>query len=65
LGSQKSPSAKPIASELGSGDPLNFQLRYVYTIDEFPFPGHEVAEPTYLDIVSERIEPQLLPMCAK
>ena len=59
------PIGKPIASESGSGDPLNFQLRYVYTIDEFPFPGHEVAEPTYLDIINERIEPQLLPMCAK
>ena len=45
-------------------DPLRFELRYVYTIDEFPFRGHELTEPTYEVITSEQLTPAALPACA-
>ena len=45
-------------------EPLSFELRYVYTIDEFPFPGHEVAEPTWHTIASARVPLDRIPVCA-
>jgi len=35
---------------------INLELRYVYTIDEFPLPSHELLEPTSSVISSERLE---------
>lgn len=57
-----SPGAGPEVA--GARDPLRFELRYVYTIDEFPFRGHELAEPTYEVITSEQLTPAALPACA-
>jgi hypothetical protein len=45
-------------------EPLSFELRYVYTIDEFPFRGHELQEPTYESFASARLLPDQLPLCA-
>ena len=63
LGVAEKSIAKPIPSELGSGDPLNFQLRYVYTIDEFPFRRNELPEPTYESFASARLLPDQLEQC--
>lgn len=48
----------------GSDEPVSLELRYVYTIDEFPFRGKELAEPTYQTIASERLTVSKLPACA-
>lgn len=48
-----------------ASDPLSFELRYVYTIDEFPFRGHELVEPTFETIASERVSIDKLPLCSK
>jgi Cytochrome c554 and c-prime len=51
---------------LGPGrldEPLRVELRLVYTIDEFPFPGRALAEPTYATITSRALDWPALSAC--
>ena len=48
---------------LPTAEPLNFELRYVYTIDEFPFRRNELPEPTYESFASARLLPDQLARC--
>jgi hypothetical protein len=43
-------------------EPISLQLRLVYTIDEFPFRGRELAEPTSAPMIDRQIRwPELAP----
>lgn len=57
----------PLA-QLGSAgpatEPLNFELRYVYTIDEFPFHRNQLQEPTYESFARARLLPDQMAQCA-
>ena len=47
-----------------SAEALRLELRLVYTIDEFPFRGHELDAPTFSTIVSTTLAPERLQPCA-
>jgi hypothetical protein len=53
----------PIAPERGSSEPLSLELRLVYTIDEFPFRGRELGEPTFATLFSRQLDWQATPGC--
>jgi hypothetical protein len=44
-------------------DPIRLELRLVYTIDEFPFRGRELSEPTYVPMFSDEVRLSALPEC--
>ena len=52
---------------LGSGaatsDAISLELRLVYTIDEFPFAGRELAEPTWATMARRDLRWRALPHC--
>jgi hypothetical protein len=48
-----------------AGDPVRLELRFVYTIDEFPFRGHELPVPTYATIAAREIDLGSLASCGK
>jgi Cytochrome c554 and c-prime len=43
--------------------PVRLELRLVYTIDEFPFRGRELAEPTFVTMFEDERRPATLPPC--
>ena len=47
----------------GAADPISLQLRLVYTIDEFPFRGRELAEPTWAPMIDRQIRWPELARC--
>jgi len=47
----------------GGDDPVSLELRLVYTIDEFPFRGRELAEPTWATMLERQVRPRALPRC--
>lgn len=44
-------------------EPISLELRLVYTIDEFPFRGRELAEPTWAPMIDRQIRWSALPRC--
>jgi hypothetical protein len=44
-------------------DPIRLELRLVYTIDEFPFRGRQLAEPTYVTMFSDDLRWSTLRPC--
>ena len=46
-----------------SDESIRFELRYVYTIDEFPLPNQQLSEPTFAIIAAETVLPSALPAC--
>jgi hypothetical protein len=53
---------------LGPGradEPVRVELRLVYTIDEFPIPGRELAEPSYGTITARELVWPRLPACGR
>jgi hypothetical protein len=52
--------------ELGgeAGEAVSFEVRYVYTIDEFPTAARALAEPTWASLFAERVRPEELAPCA-
>jgi hypothetical protein len=52
-----------LGSRAGADDPISLQLRLVYTIDEFPFRGRELAEPTWATMLERQVRPRALPRC--
>jgi hypothetical protein len=55
------PMAKTAASP---AEPISLELRLVYTIDEFPFRGRELSEPTYATMIDRQIDWKSTPRCA-
>jgi hypothetical protein len=54
----------PIArSRSTTGEPLSLELRLVYTIDEFPFRGRELAEPTFATMLARELDWTSMPRC--
>jgi hypothetical protein len=53
----------PIAPARGSAEPLSLELRLVYTIDEFPFRGRELAEPTFATMFARQLDWASTPGC--
>ncbi len=43
--------------------PISLELRLVYTIDEFPFRGRELAEPTWATMLTREVTWAKLPRC--
>ena len=43
--------------------PLSLELRLVYTIDEFPFRGRELGEPTWATMLTREVSWATLPAC--
>jgi hypothetical protein len=55
----------PIArSAPAPGEAISLELRLVYTIDEFPFKGRELAEPTFATMIERALDWQATPRCA-
>lgn len=52
-------------AELGGDpdEPINLELRYVYTIDEFPVPAKALPVPTWVTVSSERVGVRELRAC--
>jgi hypothetical protein len=46
-------------------DPISLELRLVYTIDEFPFRGRELAEPTWAPMAARQIAWTAVKRCAR
>jgi hypothetical protein len=46
-----------------STEPLSLELRLVYTIDEFPFRGRELAEPTFATMLARELDWRTTPRC--
>jgi hypothetical protein len=46
-----------------AGEPVRLELRLVYTIDEFPFRGREVAEATSVTMFSDEVRVTSVPDC--
>ena len=46
-----------------STTPLSLELRLVYTIDEFPFRGRELGEPTWATMLAREVSWATLPAC--
>jgi hypothetical protein len=46
-----------------SAEPISLELRLVYTIDEFPFRGRELAEPTYATMIERQVDWKTTPRC--
>jgi hypothetical protein len=44
-------------------DPIHLALRLVYTIDEFPFRGRELADATYVTMFEDERAWAALPRC--
>jgi hypothetical protein len=55
------PVAKAAAA---SAEPISLELRLVYTIDEFPFKGRELAEPTFATMIARELDWRATPRCA-
>jgi hypothetical protein len=55
------PLAKAAAAP---AEPISLELRLVYTIDEFPFRGRELAEPTYATMFARDLDWKTTPRCA-
>jgi hypothetical protein len=46
-----------------SAEPISLELRLVYTIDEFPFRGRELAAPTFATMIARELDWQATPRC--
>jgi len=46
-----------------AADPISLELRLVYTIDEFPLRGRELAEPTYATMIERELDWRTTPRC--
>ena len=46
-----------------AAEPISIELRLVYTIDEIPFRGRELAEPTYARVVTLEVPWPSVPAC--
>ena len=56
----------PLAnSAAASAEPISLELRLVYTIDEFPFKGRELAEPTFATMIARELDWRATPRCAR
>ncbi len=54
----------PLAALGGdAGAPIRVELRLVYTIDEFPFRGRELAAPTFVTMFEDELRLAALPLC--
>ena len=51
-------------SATASAEPISLELRLVYTIDEFPFKGRELAEPTFATMIARELDWRATPRCA-
>jgi hypothetical protein len=49
----------------GRDEPISIELRLVYTIDELPFRGRELAEPTYATMLTRELPWPRLPACRR
>ncbi|HEY7371492.1 MAG TPA: multiheme c-type cytochrome [Polyangia bacterium] len=55
----------PVARTAASpAEPISLELRLVYTIDEFPFAGRELREPTYATMIERQVDWQSAPRCS-
>jgi hypothetical protein len=54
------PLGKPLSA---SAEPISLELRLVYTIDEFPFKGRELAAPTFATMIARELDWQATPRC--
>ena len=55
----------PVAkSAAASAEPISLELRLVYTIDEFPFKGRELAEPTFATMIARELDWRATARCA-
>jgi hypothetical protein len=54
------PLGKPRSA---SAEPISLELRLVYTIDEFPFKGRELAAPTFATMIARELDWQATPLC--
>jgi hypothetical protein len=52
------------AAAAAAGEPLNFEVVYIYTLDEFPRRDRIPSEPVRVTLVSERKRLDELPRCA-
>jgi hypothetical protein len=50
-------------SATASAEPISLELRLVYTIDEFPFKGRELAEPTFATMIARELAWKTTPRC--
>ena len=48
-----------------SAEPISLELRLVYTIDEFPFRGRELGEPTFTTMLARDLDWRKTPRCAR
>jgi hypothetical protein len=56
----------PVADLGGDAqDPIKLELRLVYTIDEFPFRGRELSEPTYVTMFQDESRLDYVPKCVR
>jgi hypothetical protein len=53
----------PLAEAPRSSEPLSLELRLVYTIDEFPFRGRELAAPTYATMLTRDLDWKTMARC--
>jgi cytochrome c554/c'-like protein len=54
----------PVAgSAKSSAEPISLELRLVYTIDEFPFKGRELGEPTFATMIARELDWTTTPRC--
>jgi len=47
-----------------SPEPISLELRLVYTIDEFPFRGRELGEPTFATMLARDLDWKSTPRCS-
>jgi hypothetical protein len=47
-----------------AAEAISLELRLVYTIDEFPFKGRELAEPTFATMIARELDWNATPRCA-
>jgi len=44
-------------------EPISLELRLVYTIDEFPFKGRELGEPTFATMITRDVDWATMQRC--
>ena len=52
-----------LGTRASTSDAISLELRLVYTIDEFPFAGRELAEPTWATMARRDLRWRALPHC--
>ena len=47
-----------------AAEPISLELRLVYTIDEFPFKGRELGEPTFATMITRDVDWATMRRCS-